>query len=331
MELEEYVKQVREQADAYERTIQTIISFDSAVRWDDNKKTYFGHSYFLPCRRLSKSLSLPNDVVTPDIVIQISNNYGIVAEVKITASNEQDFTKAHEQIQNYDNDLIGWKTNNEKIDSHDLSLLVNDFKKNIAHRYFKDKIFKRKFTLVACAIIVESKAFCKIEKYYGVFSDERIESKLSNPVPVSLEPIIGIISSVKFYDTEPPVEYTMNVLWMNVFNEIKQGGGVWGTEKMISVDCKEVTRMLQEKYSFKQIDSRQPKIPREAWIRDALDEFVAIKYAQKDSDNGEKYYVKYSYPRKDDMLGLFSKKHFEVLNKKTLKGKQLKFDFKTNQ
>lgn len=330
MELGEYLKEVRERADSYERTIQFMIAFDSAVRWDDRQRRYIEDSHFLPCRRLTKNIAGSNAHITPDIVIQLSSRYGIIAEVKITASSDQDFTKAYQQIVNYDSDLIGWKTKNEKIDLHDLALLVNDLKKNVALKFFGDKTFQRKFNLVACARISESKEFCKIEKYHGAFSDTRIESKLRDPVAIPLEAIIGDVSGVKFYDVEPPVEYTMNVIWMNALNEIKQKGGS-EKGKMILVECSELTGMLQERYSFCQLDSRQPKIPREAWVREALDTFVAIKYAKEDPGNDDRYYIKYSYPRKEDMLEFFSRKNFENQNKKSLKVEQLKLEFESTR
>jgi hypothetical protein len=329
MGIEEYIKQIRENADAYENTIQTIISFDSAVRWDDSQERYFENSFFLPGRKLLKNLTKPDDHVRPDIVIQLSNEYGIVSEVKITASSNRDFENAYKQIQNYDADLIGWKTNNEKIELHDITLLIDDLNKVLAKNYFEGKNFQRKFALIACARQYYVKQICKIEKYFGELSDGRIENKLSNivAVPLEKEEIIKKISKIKFYDAKPPLEYTMNVLWMNIFNEIAEKEA---REKVISVDCYQVTDMLRERYSFEQIDSRQPKRPMVSWIREALDTFVKIDYASKDPTNRNKYLIRYVHKRKDDMLELFSRKHFEVQlkdKKKALEGKQLEMGF----
>jgi hypothetical protein len=331
MEEENYIKQIREKADSYERTIQTIVAFDSAVRWDDLNKSYSKNTLFFQGRRLSKKLTSPNEYVSPDIVIQLSNEYGIVAEIKITGSSDQDFENANAQVKNYDRELIGWKTDSERIRLHDLSLLVNDLKRGIAKRYFVDKTFQRKFSLIACARISEANEFYKIEKYYGTFSDDRLDQKLSDPVAVPLEKVIHIISSIKFYDAEPPIEYTMNVLWMNIFNEIMERED---SGKTISVSCKDVTEIIREKYAFQQVDSRQPKIPKEVWIRKALDIFVKIKYAKKDPASNDKYLVKYTHKRKDSMLDFFSKKHFNVSNnfkKKSEKDNdQRQFEFPPN-
>ena len=317
MKEDAYIEYVREQSDSYERTIETIIAFDFAVRYD-NKGNCLASSYFLPGRRLLIKTTDSSKEVTPDIVLQLTNSYGIIAEAKITASNEQDFEKTYEQIKKYDNELTGWKTSSGKIDLHDLSLLVNDLKRNIASNYFSGKTFGRKFTLVASAIIHEDSDFLKIEKYYGSFSDPKIEDKFKNPVPIPLEreSIIKRISNVKFYDAEPPsVEYTMQVLWMNIFNEIKESEAN-KPQKIIPVSCKELTKMLEERYSFRQEDDHQPKIPREHWIKKALDVFAEMKYASKDPRDGDKYYVRYSSPRKGSLLEFFAKKHYAIMKKK---------------
>ncbi|MDD5242443.1 MAG: hypothetical protein PHU49_00355 [Syntrophorhabdaceae bacterium] len=316
-----YQQEVKEKADSYERTILTIICFDSAVRWDAAVKDYFVGSHFLPCRRLSKVGA--NGNVTPDVVVQLSEHNGIVGEVKITASTERDFDRAFEQMQNYDQELKGWRTEDEAVGMHDLALLVDDLERTAAKNYFGSKSFERNFTLIACAVQRRAKEVCKIEKYYGAFSDERVEQKLAEPVPVPLEELIGQISAVKFYDTPPPTEYTMNILWMNVFNELKERNGE-RKDKSLTVECKEITRMLCEKFSFEQQDERQPKIPKEAWVREALDALVSIQYAQKDPVDGNKYYIQ-SYQKKGDMLAVFSKKRFEALlrgERRSISGKQ---------
>lgn len=335
---EEYIKNVKEQANSYERTIQTILAFDSAVRWDDVQKDYLRGSYFLPGRGLLKDPSEPDDTVTPDIVEQLSTDYGIIAEVKITASTERDFADAYEQICNYDIDLVGWKTANEKVRLHDLSLLVDDFKKNTAKRYFQAKRFRKKFTLVACAVELEDKMFYKIEKYYGSFSDKRVENKLGgDPIGVPMDPLEGggtlfqKMSRVKFYDTEPPVEYTMTVLWMNAFSTLMEKKRR-GTSREISVTTGEITDFLGKMYAFEREDEHQPSVPKRSWVRHALDSFVEIGWASKDQSNHDTYQVRYSYQRKKNIIEVFAEKRWRVRRKsaRMAEERQLEFDpFKT--
>ena len=323
MTADEHIKRIEDESDSYGQTIETIICFDCAVRWLDERRDYVKDSYFLPGRRLSKTSKDSNDYVTPDIVVQFSLKYGLIAEAKIAASTQQDFDKASRQMHTYDASLFGWKTDDEQIETHDISLVVDDLNRNAVQRYFEERTFDRKFTLVASSHLERSRDARKIEKYYGVFSDNRLEVKFRDPVPVPLEEldIVRRISAVKFYDAEPPVEYTMDVLWMSVFNEISQKEAV-GASKMLSVRVAELTEMVRERYAFRQLDRRQPQIPKTKWIRDALNGFKEIGYAvQKDDE----YHIKYQYQRKDSMLAVFAKKLFEARKKEGGKqtGKQL--------
>ncbi|MDP8246725.1 MAG: hypothetical protein P9M00_01170 [Candidatus Tritonobacter lacicola] len=309
----DYIKEIREQANSYEHSIQAIISFDSAVRYDDQKKEYVSGSYLSPGRKLNKGSVDSDDQVTPDIVIQLSEDYGIIGEVKITASTNNDFKNASEQMHNYDNELYGWRTEAFKVDSHDLSLLVHDLNRNVARRYFEKEQFDKKFNLIACALITRANASYKIEKYFGVFSNERIEKKLEDPVAIPLEKFVKTISEIKFYDVEPPIEYTMDILWMNLFNEISKEER---KGKIIEVNCKKATAMLNERFTFPRIDERQPKVPREAWVRRALDSFVAIGYGEKDHKDNDTYHIRYFYMKKESMLEVFAKKYFQAKKKK---------------
>jgi|GEM_PF-6754232 len=323
MDSKDYVKQIAEQSDSYDQTIQAIIAFDSAVRYDDARKIYLQNSFCLPGRRFNHNPTNEDEKVTPDIAEQLSDQYGIIAEIKITASSDQDFERAEAQVRKYDVDLIGWKTKDEKINIHDLSLLIHDLNRGKAARWFAKKSFVHKLTLIVCARILDHKVSFKIEKSFGTFSDTRLEKKFIDPVAIPLEnpEILKAISSVKFYDAQPPVEYTMNILWMNIFNEIAQEEGAV-KEKTIIVDCKVLTKMLSERYAFRQEDHRQPKVPREAWVRQALDTLVEIDYALVDLKDKDKYHVKYSHPRKEDMIVFFAKRHFEEMNKPKRKAGQ---------
>lgn len=304
----EYIEQVVRAADTYEQTIQTIICFDAAVRWDDKSKQYAAGSHFMPGRRMSKAGRIPPDDVTPDVVSQLSDSYGIVGEVKLTASTQQDFDKAFRQVANYDQELVGWITPNEEVALHDISLIVDDFNRNAALRNSDKVKLTRNLSLVATALELRSRNARKIEKYSGHFSDERLEAKFRDPVPIVLEPLAAKLSSVKFCDANPPsVEYTMNVLWLNAFNELcqqqKRGVG-WN---MVSVNCTKLTQMLHERYAFPQNDKRQPKLPRKQWVTDALNAFVRIGYATRKGE--EEYEVQYTpNPRHGSQLAVFAKK-----------------------
>lgn len=308
---EAYVKNIRDQSDTYERTIMSIIAFDAAVRWDDSTKKYVVNSHFLPGRRMMAS----KIEVTPDLVVQLSPSNGIIAESKLSASTENDFKNAHEQISKYDDDLEGWVTSKGQIGVHDISLLVDHIKKTQASDYFSKIAFKRKFSLISCVLVTMGNYYFSIEKVTGEFSDDRVNKKLRTVVAVPMDKIQHLFSVVKFYDARPPVEYTMNTLWMHAFTELvahKDDNG------FTPVTSKQATDILFKKYSFGQFDARQPKSPREAWIKEALELFVKLGYGFKDSKDPNIYLIDFSSSRrKESFAETIAKKHFRHLEKKS--------------
>ena len=63
--------------------------------------------------------------LTPDCVVQVTPQYGIVAEMKKHYPNDD--LRPLEQIKKYDRELFGWWTPSGQIDSHDLVLLTHYF------------------------------------------------------------------------------------------------------------------------------------------------------------------------------------------------------------
>jgi len=313
---DDYVKRVRVEADRYEQTIHAIICFDSAVRFDSSTKDYIPNSHFLPGRRFHDNKKTE---LTPDVAVQLSNKLGIIGEVKLGASNDRDFEQAANQVAKYDCDLKGWVTGDQAIPTHDIALLIHDFNRNDALRFFKKKNYTRRFSMFACAHVEQASDAFKIEKYHGNLTDKRLNDKFKRPIPVPLEALVAQISICKFCDSEPPVEYTMNVIWVNALREL-QNSGKDSTKRTIEVSVKELTMLLRERYSFNQTDDRQPCIPDTNWVRRAMEGFVSIGMAEKRNGN---YSIDYSYRRKADMLETFAKKLWKVSQKPKPRGVQL--------
>ena len=82
----EEVKQLINQIDDYQETILAIVTFGHAIRWEKSLSNFKPETYFCIGRKMNTSKSnrvLPNDIVTPDFIVQINKKYGIVGEVKI--------------------------------------------------------------------------------------------------------------------------------------------------------------------------------------------------------------------------------------------------------
>ena len=122
-------QRLKDESDNYEQTVIAIISFAHLMRYDDSKKEFLPDSLFFIGRKMDtspKNRINPKKNVTPDLILQLNPNYGIVGEVKKSLPQNQEFWKKYfTQLQKYDDDLKGWKTPNEKIKNIDLVFITD--------------------------------------------------------------------------------------------------------------------------------------------------------------------------------------------------------------
>lgn len=122
--LDERLKQVRHRIDNYSQTIAAIWALISILTWDNRAKRVRTERRFSVGRKMTQRRS-GNDI-TPDVVVQFSDKLGIVAEAKRTLPKSDGHVREIiEQVRAYDEDLIGWWTTDEKIERHDVAVLVH--------------------------------------------------------------------------------------------------------------------------------------------------------------------------------------------------------------
>ena len=128
-DIEDAIKRIEEKVDDYNQTLEALVGFSHVLRWDDQKEDFKPNSYRFIARRMDTSEVIrivPKIVVTPDLVIQLDENYGIVSEVKKSFPRDKELWIGNfNQIQKYDDDLKGWKTSTEKIKNIDIILLTH--------------------------------------------------------------------------------------------------------------------------------------------------------------------------------------------------------------
>lgn len=120
-------EEIRERNNDYEGTISALLCFISLTTWEGAQRN--PNSYYSFGRRMTTSnanLVSPNQDITPDAIIQILDNLGFIVEAKISMSiNESYWHEILEQLKKYDDDLVGWWTENEHIDRHTVVLLIH--------------------------------------------------------------------------------------------------------------------------------------------------------------------------------------------------------------
>ncbi len=298
----QYVKQVQQQADAYTRTIEALVCLDSVLRYDDDSQDYRAGSMSFQGRGMTAS----GQDVAPDLVVQFDSIGGIVSEMKITASSEEDFDSAQQQVRTYDDELVGWDTSGGAIDSYDLCLVVPYPHAGSAGEFFRrveeESAYSHSFVLLSVARDDLHHSHLAFENRLGEFSDMLVRAKFESRqgiVTVPLEKIVGVIGGIKFYDAKPEcVEYTMDVLWSQYFTGDLPSRQVPRRGKQVEqkhVQPSTTAEDLREPYAlFAQGQVRQPEIPKTAWIKDALDTYVAIGHAELDDHDRDVYWVEYN-------------------------------------
>jgi len=303
------IQQFRVDSDNYDQTVISLISFAHLLRYDMSKGAHRKGSFFFIGRKMdtsNKNQINPNSFVTPDFVLQDSNQYGIVGEVKRSLPQEKKYwDKLVKQLQKYDDNLTGWKTPDEKITKSDLVLLTYHFLKSQVSEYLIEKTRRGEFSTTNCLSVIsfsrlsETEEVFSFERVCGKFSEERFNDllKTNTPVRIPLEKVVqhNANGAIKFYDSKPPLPYLMNVLWQHVFPSIRtinqyvdENG-----KKQFETNINFLTQELHNKFTYiDNHDSRQPKIPEVTWVREAMDEFVRLRYAEHKPNEKNTYIIK---------------------------------------
>lgn len=328
IEIEEAVKKILEKVDNYNQTLEALVGFSHVLRWNDEKEEFKPNSYSFIARRMTTSDEnriSPEIEVTPDLIVQLDENYGIISEVKKSFPKDKElWITKFVQIQKYDDELTGWKTSTEKITNFDITLLTHYKIKVDISDYLIEKVsnetlvFNRKFSAVAFHRTQEANVFLNFEKFYGNLSDPVINERLRRIIGIPLNKIIPL-SNIKFYDDKPELSYTMEILWNKIFSqypkmeEFMESGGIKIINIEVNID--ELTQKLREQFTdYFGGDPRQPELPKTRWVREALEMLEKLNYAKKSDNNDKEYTVKYKSIK--NTLRRFSLEIQETLNEK---------------
>ncbi len=301
------IKSILNKVEDYQETIFAILSFAHLLRWDDSSKRFFPKSYYFIGRKMNTSNSNKHTIistVTPDLTIQINDSYGILSEVKKSFPNNQDlWINDLKQIEKYDDDLVGWKTSSETIKTSDLVLLTHFMRVVQVGDYIQDKITNGEFNVIKNFAVIgfikaeEAKMFMYFEKGYGKLTLNRLNERLRNRVGVPLE-VVEPLYRIKFYDAEPPLSLTMQVLWDHVFSQIPNQNSFMNSKGKriisIKINVHNLTNLVREQFGPPSNgDSRQPQFPKTKWIKKALEKFVEIKLANHVQNSEDDYIIRF--------------------------------------
>ncbi|MFW5868163.1 MAG: hypothetical protein ACOCX2_10130 [Armatimonadota bacterium] len=297
---QQYVDAVKRRSDEYGRNIQAVVCLRSALCWDDAGRCYSEGSFFACGRRMSPQAG-PN--LTPDFVVQFSPALGRVGELKRTASSDDDFRNAEDQLRRYDRPLSGWWTDVATVDQHQLACVVPHAHVGAAERWYDAADpFERDLLLISACLTRNGEEFFMFELRRGRFRHELLRDKFDPNTLVPMERV-WVPDEKKFSDDPPPCpEYTMFVLWAYYFPLLRESekrvvirGG--SEVRETRVDLAETRSYLRSAYSVcggPDTGPRQPEVPRMQWLREAMQHFVAVGRAMDDPEHSDIYWVAYN-------------------------------------
>jgi hypothetical protein len=298
----ESLQRALEKVNDYEQSLNACLTFIHIYRWDDlgnkpdNSVLYWIGKEYGP------------DGVTPDITLQLTHDRGLVVELKESLPKRhpegRDYWKGtFDQLKNYDACLEGWETESRRVGQQELVLIVDQKLVRRVIDYIKEKEFSfhdfsKNFCIVQYSPLngLREGVFLRIED--GEIDDFKTVTarKLRDGIPVALDYLLSSgLSRIKFLDYEPPLVYTMSILWDHVFSALLSEED-WRRAKMGS--SRKLIRKTVSKSELRDVlarnftDENSKQGIEEKWVEEALESFVKLGLAEREEDSG-KYTIKY--------------------------------------
>ena len=330
-EQDNIAEHIKQEIDNYEQTILALQAITSHLKWDDHAGTTIKDSKHSIGRRMEAS----STTVTPDAVVQRTNDLGYVIEAKVSIprnTNDQ-WNSVVDQIKKYNQDLIGWWTGDEKISIHCVILLLEIHRTAAFRNYLTMRtsneatqpvVFEKPTSLIEFSPLQNGDIFLRM--VWGNILDGDEHAKLSDGFSVPMEKVVVKAGSQKFYDSCPPVERTMIVLWQDLFNgmsyQLKSKSR--DNNKHLRVTVMQLCTDLQKLHGSIGNQDREVEFPTQTWVKEALDKFVILGLAEAGSQNGE-YVILFRRLRVNDLVEYFSSWRIKHDTGKTQNAKQLSF------
>jgi hypothetical protein len=336
-ETNERSKQIRNEVVDYEQTVRALLAFAALVVHDGDVRregAQFGFG-----RRMSPSghnAEHPKPDVTPDLVAQKSRSYGIVAEAKKSLSQEQkQWRDILEQLRKYDDDLVGWWTEESRIAHSDTVLMLHQSRSRDFVGFTKDQrsrdasVFGETSSIVEFGESQETVTYYFFRREYGDIKDVDLSTKLQKGVSVPLGEVLKTFSNIQYYDADPPLVLVLTYLWMEYLPPMREHATYDDNRRswLIKASVSETTEEIQRAHGSGALyrDTRAAEFPRKTRIREAFDFLVTHKLAESPSDGGDEYLILYKQFR-DDVREHFIRLEAGPTSKKPSQGQMALFE-----
>lgn len=288
---------------AYEFTTETIVFLERV--FNDLADTNFRQG-----PRMEAAGGKGDAPVTPDMVFEAagtrrglrSPGYRAVGEIKASFPRfPTALDQLVEQIQKYDDDLDGWETGRAAASGprigHDLVIAARleqarTFAASLPAA-FQDRGVEIKKPLSILGVVRrkgEDVDLFRVEKLSGRISHAGADSALAKSVEIQAYELLKELDGTKFYDSRPPLQYIMAILWVQVFPKLahdKKRKRLHMREKItIDVGVDRVHRLVS-----RFAPPSNPRCIERSWIAASLNEFVKVGLAREKEGKYTIYYV----------------------------------------
>ncbi len=306
-ETEDHLRQLQNKLGNYEQTVKAVLAFSAFVLYDSNNDNA-GFGFGRRMRTSEENEQSPDTDVTPDLVVQKSKTYGIVAEVKKTLNRNKDiWVRTLEQLRKYDDKLVGWWTNDEQIKTSNATILIHSSRSREFKQYLEEQFEKDPSIVGPNSSIIEfhrfenSESFFNFRLEYGTLYDEEIHDKLHSSVNIPLDGVVRNYPGIEYYDFQPPLPKILSHLWLDVFaSRISEGEydeeiNANKIKVSVSVSVSEATNELQNGYGSGKLsfDNRSTEFPKIKWVRRAFEWFAKEKMAIPPENGCDIYTILY--------------------------------------
>lgn len=328
-ELTKLLKKHRADIDDYVNSVRALYALANELTFDhESKRQRVGTRFRAP-----RTMSCITDTgavrdLTPDAVIQVSDEYGVIAEMKKNfpvAKPDSPF----EQVAKYDTPLTGWWTTDEKIGRHDLVLMTHEFSGVKAGDAHKDWVargngFSRNFAIVEFGYQEQGQLWFFLRRREGSLSDQEHDERLRQGVKINDTHIVELFDRWKFSEQEPPLIYMLLLVHTYVlplFPRQEEYERVNGARQLtVEVDAEQVRDKMVEQFS-PVAEARQPQVPKLDWVKRALSTMERLGLATALNRERCLYRVSLARFRRKDTVEYFTERIF-TLHEKSVKKSQ---------
>lgn len=301
-ERERHAREVRADITKYEHVLKSFVALE-------HKFCALGEMSVQQGKKLRLGAEAGKDAgreVTPDMVVEATGGgrrYRAVVEIKGSLpALPKDWDKAIGQLEKYRLATDGWD-GAAPDEPHDVVLATGaphaeKFAGEMGKAPAGSEMKKWLVVIRVAAARYGDDECMEITKIYGKIGHQGIDAKMptGKNCRIPLYEIMEEINQLKFYDSHPPVEYTMTILWDHVFSKFVP-------KKLLRElrDGQDVTIKVSMEQIRDAIRSFSPRTNRdcvcESWISNAMSKFKNMNVASDEA--GGLFAITY---RKHNML-----------------------------